>query len=50
MLLTHTGQALDEKSYLRRAEAKLKESTSRLLRQLGERDVKYVSLFLGVEQ
>jgi hypothetical protein len=36
MLLTHHGDALDEKSYLRRAEMGLKSSVMKLLKALGE--------------
>lgn len=50
MLVTHHGEALDEKSYLRRAESKLKESTIKLLAQLGEKNVNCVSYSLGIEQ
>jgi glutamine synthetase len=50
MLLTHDGEALDEKSYLRRAESKLKQSTTKILSVLGESEVKCVNYCLGIEQ
>jgi glutamine synthetase len=50
MLLTHTGEALDEKTYLRRAESKLKLETIKLLNLLGETNVKSILFGLGIEQ
>lgn len=50
MLFTHSGQVLDEKTFLLRASERLKDESLRLLHLLGETDAQSVSFSLGVEQ
>lgn len=48
MLFAHTGQVLDEKTFLLRASEKLKNESLKLLHLLGETDAHTALFSLGV--
>jgi glutamine synthetase type III len=50
MILSHNGDALDEKIFLKRSTVELKTNTLKLLHKLGETDAKNVKFNLGIEQ